>query len=257
MTQRTMYGKPPIEEALCEFRFKSDQDWDFTIPGRLYSKLENEYPGKPRDQKAMEIGLAIQEGSPPNMRYNEGLARVQLLSKNGRRMVGVGPNALTVHILKPYQDPDSGINGWEDFKSRISVALKAYWQVAEPEGICRVGIRYINKITIPQGELDVKEYLQMALPGARELPKNLTLTRFINQAEYDYQDEVRLILSQGYAGISQECNRELLLDLDVIWSPPETVLQERALEMVDDLHAREGVAFEAIITNKTRELFNA
>lgn len=255
MTQRMMYGKPPIEEALCEFRFKSDQDWDLTIPGRLYAELEEEYPGKPRDQKAMEIGLDIQEGSPPNIRYNEGLAKVQLLSKNGRRMVGVGPNALTIHILKPYQDLDSETNGWEDFKSRISVALKAYWNVAEPEGICRVGIRYINKIIIPQRELDIKEYLQVALPGAEKLPKDLT--RFMSQVEYEYQDKVRLILSQGYAGMSQECNRELLLDLDVIWSPPETVLQERALEMVDNLHTREGVAFEAIITDKTRELFNA
>lgn len=256
MTQRQMYGKPPIEEALCEFRFKSDQDWDFTVPGRLYARLENEYPGKPRDQKAVEIGLDIQEGSPLNMKYNEGLARVQLLSTDGRRMVGVGPNTLTVHILKPYQYPDSRVSGWEDFKDRISAALDAYWHVTEPEGISRVGIRYINKITIPQENSDIKKYLQMALPKAEKLPKKLA--HFMSQFEYDYQDEVRLILSQGYADTSQEeCNTELLLDLDVIWSPPEPVLQESALKMVDDLHTREGVAFEAIITDKTRELFNA
>ncbi|MYF20208.1 MAG: TIGR04255 family protein, partial [Synechococcus sp. SB0677_bin_5] len=158
MTQGQRYGKPPIEEAVCELRFKSDQDWDFTVPGRLYTKLENEYPGKPRDQKAVAIGLDIQEGSPPNMKYNEGLVGVQLLSKNQKRMVGVGPNRLTIHMLKPYQDPDIEIDGWEDFKSRIEVALNAYWDVAKPEGICRVGIRYINKIIIPGQEADIKEY---------------------------------------------------------------------------------------------------
>ena len=251
-----MYRNPPIDEALCEFRFKSCQDWDLTVPGRLYAKLENKYPGKPRDQKAVEIGLDIQEGSTPNMKYNEGLARVQLLSRDERKIVGVGPNTVTIHILKPYQDPNSGTGGWQDFKSRISDALAAYWDVAKPEGICRVGIRYINKMTIPQENPDIQDYLQIALPGASELPKNLT--RFINQVEYEYQDEVRLILSQGYADMPEkEYKRELILDLDVIWSPPEPVLQEKALEMVDDLRGRERKAFEAIITDKTRELFNA
>jgi len=255
MTQHhRKYGKPPIEEALCEFRFKPDQDWDFTVPGRLYTKLEKEYPGKPRNQKAAAIGLDIQEGSPLNIKYNEGLARVELLSEDGRRMVGVRPDALTVHILKPYQYAELEVDGWEGFKSRILVALSAYWEVTEPKGIYQVGIRYINKIIIPEKEADIKEYLQMALPSVKELPKKLT--RFMSQVEYDYEDDVRLILSQGYASVSQEHNRELLLDLDVIWSPPEPVRQEKALEMVNDLHLRETIAFEAIITDKTRELFN-
>ena len=254
MTQRQKYGEPPIEEALCEFRFKSDQDWDFTVPGRLYAKLEKEYPGKPRNQKAVKIGLDVQDGSPTNMKYNEGLAGVQLLSKNETRIVGVGYNTLTVHMLKPYQDADSENGGWEDFKSRISVALNAYWEVTEPEGIYRVGIRYINKIIIPDEKVDITEYLQTALPSVQKLPEKLT--RFVNQFEYDYEDEVRLILSQQGAGASQENNREILLDLDVIWSPPEAVPKEKALEMVNDLHSREIAAFEAIITDKTRELFN-
>ena len=254
MTQGQRYGKPPIEEAVCELRFKSDQDWDFTVPGRLYTKLENEYPGKPRDQKAVAIGLDIQEGGPANMKYNEGLVGVQLLSKNQKRMVGVGPNRLTIHMLKPYQDPDIEIDGWEDFKSRIEVALYTYWDVAKPEGICRVGIRYINKIIIPEQEADIKEYFQITFPNVEELPKKLT--RFVNQVEYDYEDDVCLILSQGYADVSQERSRELLLDLDVIWSPHEPVPQKRALAMTDVLHSREIEAFEAIITDKTRELFH-
>lgn len=254
MTQHRKYSKPPIEEALCEFRFKPGQDWDFTFPGRLYVELEKEYPGKPMDQKAVGTGLDVQDGSPPNTTHNEEPVGVQLMSENKRRIVKVEPDKLTVHMLKPYQDPDLKVSGWEDFKSRISVALKAYWRVAKPEAICRVGIRYINKIIISEREADIKEYLQMTLPNIEKLPKKLT--RFVSQVEYDYENRVRLILSQGYAGVSQENSTELLLDLDIIWSPPEPVLQEEALAMVDDLRTREREAFEAIITDKTRELFN-
>ena len=254
MTQPRKYRRPPIEEALCEFRFEPGQDWDSTVPGKLHSKLEKQYPGKPRDQKAVEIELDIQGNSQPNIKYNEALVRVQLLSENEKRMVGVGPDALAIHILKPYQDPDSEVVGWKDFKSRISVALNAYWDVTRPEGICQVNIRYINKITIPEKKADIKDYSRIALPNIEGLPGKPA--RFVSQIEYNYEDKVRLVLSQGYAGVSQEHSRELLLDLNVIWSPPEPVRREKALTMVDDLHSRETAAFEAIITEKTRELFH-
>lgn len=253
MTQHQRYKNPPIEEALCEFCFNSSQDWDFTIPGKLHSKLEDDYSGKSRNQKAMNV--KIQAGDLPNLKCNEELARVQLVSRDGKRIVGVGPNTLSVHMLRPYQSSDSKNSGWADFKSRITKALNTYWDVTESDGICRVGIRYINKIIIPAEETDIKEYLQVTLPNVNGLSKKLT--SFTNQVRYDYQDEVRLILSQGYtAAVSQAHHRELLLDLDVIWSPPEPVLQDEALRMVDDLRTREREAFEAIITDKTRELFN-
>lgn len=253
MSQRQKYQEPPIEEALCEFRFKSSRAWDFTVPGRLYDKLEHEYPVT-RDQKAVAIGLDIQEAGPSSMEYNQGVARVQLLSKNGRRMIGVGPDTLAIHMLNPYQDPNSEASGWEDFKVRISAALGACWDITDPEGVCRVGIRYINKIIISEKSANVKEYFQVPLPHLNGLPEKLT--RFVNQIEYDYHDQVCLILSQGYTGISQEGNGELILDLDVIWNPPEPVPKDKALEMVEDLHTREVKAFEAIITDKTRELFH-
>ena len=146
MTQRRRYRNPPIEEALCEFGFASGADWDPTIPGKLQVALGDEYSGKPREQKAVQVGLHGQKGKLADLRYDEGISKVQLFTKAGTRIVGVGPDVLSIHMLRPYQDPlDFEKGGWEEFRPRIADALEAYREVASPGRVNRVGVRYINK----------------------------------------------------------------------------------------------------------------
>lgn len=255
MEQRRRYKNPPIEEALCEFRFKPGQDWDLTIPGKLHAKLSDEYAGKPRQQKVVEVGLEAQGGKPPNFKYGEGLGKVQLITGNGKRMVGIGQDVLSIHILRPYQDPlRPDRSGWDEFKPRISRALDAYLEVAEPIGVCRIGIRYINKIVIPQEEVKVEQYLRCALPEISGLPN--WMNNFVSQVQYVYPDGVRLILSQGSVDTPEE-HVGFLLDLDVIWEGTEPIAQEEALTKAEDLRTREREAFETVITDKARELFDA
>ena len=254
MSKRRRYKSPPIEEAVCEFRFKPDRDWDFTIPGKLQTKFGDEYTGKPREQKVVEVGLETQEGKPSNLRYGEGLARVQLVTKSEKRMIGVGPDLLSIHMLRPYQDPSHPKrSGWDEFESRISEALDAYWSVAQPVGVNRIGIRYINKIIVPGKTVRVEEYLRCALPDLNELPDRLN--SFVGRMDYAYPDGVRLILSQGSVGAPSD-HIGFLLDLDVIWETAEPVKRDATLKTVADLRARERSAFETVITDKTRDLFD-
>ena len=255
MTQRRRYRNPPIKEALCEFRFAPGPDWDLTIPGKLQAALGEEYSGKPREQKAMQVGLHVQEGKPANLQYGEGLAKVQLLTKDGTRLVGVGPDVLSVHMLRPYQDPSSTEGGgWEEFAPRIAAALEAYRKVVEPNGINRVGVRYINQIAMPGTNIRVEEYLKCAHLEMGGLPEHYV--NFLGQVEYLYDDEARLRLSYGLLEASSNVV-ECLLDLDVIWQANTPIESEASLEIASDLHERAGSAFEAVVTDKARELFDA
>ena len=254
MEQRR-YRNPPIEEALCEFRFKPGQDWDLTFPGKLHTKLSDKYAGKPQQQMVAEVGLEAQGGRPSKLKYGEGLARVQLVTENGERMVGIGQDVLSVHMLRPYHDPlRPDHSGWDEFQSRISVALDAYWEVAEPIGVCRIGIRYINKIVIPQEAVKVENYLKCALPEVSGLPD--WLSNFVSRVEYVYPDDVRLILSQGSVDAPKD-HVGFLLDLDVIWENTEPIERDEALTKAGDLRDREREAFETVITDKAREIFDA
>lgn len=253
MTERH-YAHPPIEEALCEFRFSPSRDWDFTVPGKLQTELGDEYTGKPRQQTAVRLGLEAQEGRPPNVRYDEGVARVHLVSKDGTRLVGVGPDVLSIHMLRPYRaEGPPGRTGWNEFRRRISAALDAYWKVAEPLGVTRIGIRYLNKIVVPQNTVRVEHYLRCALPDVEGLPDRLN--NFVSRVDYAYEDGVRLVLLQGSVDVPSDCVG-FLLDLDVIWEDATAVFRDAALTIVDNLHDRDLVAFEAVITERARGLFN-
>ncbi|MCY4305712.1 MAG: TIGR04255 family protein [Aestuariivita sp.] len=254
MHQRHRYKNPPIEEAICEFHFSPGQEWDYTIPGKLHTALSEDYAGKPREQKIVQVGLETQEGKSPNLRYGEGLAKVQLVTKDGKRMIGVGPDVLSIHMLRPYQSsahPDQ--SGWDEFYPRIHEAIEAYWKVSEPKAVIRIGLRYINKIEIPRNKAKVEDYLECAPPNVSGLPGHIN--NFMSRAEYNYQDSVQLVILQGSIEISQN-SLGFLLDLDVIWQDAEPITKQDALMKVSELRAREREAFEAVITDKARELFN-
>ena len=100
MNNHRIYQNPPIEEALCEFRFNPNQAWDLTIPGKIHIKLHLEYGGKPQEQNVVGIELTPQAGQVPNLNFAQGLAKVQLPTEDGKRMVAVGQDVLSVHMLR-------------------------------------------------------------------------------------------------------------------------------------------------------------
>ena len=38
------YNSPPIKEAICEFRFRSETPWDLAVPGLIYAELKDDFP---------------------------------------------------------------------------------------------------------------------------------------------------------------------------------------------------------------------
>ena len=199
--------------------------------------------------------METQGGKPPNLRYGEGLAKVQLVTEDGKRMIGVGPDVLSVHIMRPYQStthPDQ--SGWDEFYPRILKAIEAYWKVSEPIGVKRIGIRYINKIVIPQINVRVENYLKCALQDINGLPDHVN--SYMSRTEYNYQDNVRLVLLQGSIETPPN-NVGFLLDLDVIWQDADPITRDDALTKVSELRECEREAFETVITDKARGLFDA
>ena len=251
---RRQYSNPPIEEAICEFHFHPNQEWNLTVPGKLHAKLDDEYSGKPQEQRGVEVVLEPRKDGHASLKYGEGLARVQLVTKDGKRKVGVGQNVLSVHMLRPYDNPSgSSYRGWDEFQSRIRKAFNHYWDVTQPKGVRRISVRYINKITIPQTAVKVESYLKCALPEVGGLPDRVN--SFMSRIDYVYEDGIRLVLSQGSLDASAD-RIEFLLDLEVVWENPELVVRNEALNMVNDLRNREREAFENVITDETRNLFH-
>lgn len=259
MTNR--YKNPPIEEAICEFHFAPGQEWNLTVPGKFHSKITDEYDGSPREMRVFKTTLTpASDGNAPEIQHQEDFGRLMLVNSGGTRMVGIGRDVMSVHMLRPYQNPSTPKTiGWDEFQHRIKNALDTYWQVATPEGTLRINVRYINKLIIPKQTKSIKSYLKRFLecippdiPNFSGKMSNLT-SRF----EYNCPGGVKLALSQHLVDAGDE-QLAFLLDIDVFWNTADGSLgQDAALEKTNQLKEQENKIFEALIKDKARENFNA
>src|SRR5687768_3574068 len=93
---RRDYRRPPVTEALCEFRFADGSSgWDATFPGRFSELVKARYPGKPRQQNLMQAGIQVADDEqPPTFAIQQGLARVQFPNDDNTRLAAIGVDSL-------------------------------------------------------------------------------------------------------------------------------------------------------------------
>jgi len=92
------YSNPPLEEVLCEFRFRPLDQWDLTIPGLIYQELgPRKYPN--REQVRLPATSTISAG-PTSVRQETRLVdRVRFLTEDRKTIVQIGSDLLSVHRL--------------------------------------------------------------------------------------------------------------------------------------------------------------
>lgn len=247
MTRR-QYKNAPIQEALCEFHFVPGPEWDVTVVGKLHDRVKEIYDGKAKQQDVVTANLTVaKDGGPPAFAMNRNYGKTQFPSLDGRRLLAVGPDLLSVHGFAPYE-------GWEALKPRIASALEHYAEVAQPEGVRRIGVRYVNRVVIPEETVDLAAYFLCSPVDVDGLPE--TISGFVQRSEYDYGNHVRLLLTFASTPSERAGESTFLLDVDVIWEDQGAEL-DRAMEIVEDLRCRERDAFEALVSDALREIFDA
>lgn len=190
---------PPLIEALCEFRFSATEDWDWTVPGRLYDELKDEFPERGQVQ-AVELRLDTKQVS-------QGVVeRVQMKRKDGSAMVQVGPHLLIVNHLLPYSD-------WNEFLTLIIRVLEKYTNLATHAPFERIGLRYINQIPIQneeQYEIGKHVTLVPPVPKAIERP----LASFYQRYELKHDDPEGVLIHQTGIAKNPSGQSNVMLDLD-------------------------------------------
>jgi len=246
------YKRPPIKEALCAFNFAPISEWNFTVPGKLHSVIQDEYPGEPRNIAIQTIIPPVGEGQNPNIGIQNEI-RVQIPNLDNSKIVVVGKDVISVSVLQPYE-------GWEQFKPRIERVLSAYYKINHPKEVVRVGLRYINQISVPQAKANAGEYFNVVpqiKTSASGDDNSLHLSNFMHRSEYIANDDVKVIVTNAGLITSDIGKSEYILDVDTIWDREPIQDFTQAMEVLEKLHTLEGGVFEGMITDKARGLFDA
>ncbi len=239
------YKNAPILEALCEFRFQADPDWDYTIPGRFYEEIKGEFPER-KQENLLAVEMQSKERGIQQRLPMPGI-KMQFRRNDGAAMLQVAPNLLTINQLKPYST-------WPQFKEMILKAYSTYLGLSQPNSIDRIGLRYINQIDIPQKSFDLERFLLVFPNFPQGYPENYNNLLLRTEFPYEAEQEV-LILIIASALSPKEAFSSFILDLDYGMPKVAGKSLKEIEERLERAHTRIEQVFEASITNETRQLW--
>ncbi len=244
MLKEIKYGKPPIVEVVCEFRFVPGEPWDGTIPGLVYGKLQDAFP-KRRTLRSVQSEVGPAEGGV--VQQVQLVERVQLLRDDEKAFVQVGPDFLAINHLAPYPT-------WEGFRPLIVQAFQAYRDVSRPAGLQRIGLRYINRILFPTLPIEFKDFSRFYPFSGPDLPQ--TVHSFVVGIQSPFEDERDGLRLQMSSTDPDEAKRlSALLDLDYFLARPQAVGLDECLDWVGRAHDHVLETFEACLTDRLRGMF--
>lgn len=225
---------PPLVEALCEFRFAAGTSWDWTVPGRLYERIKDDFPE--RSEVGSHFGLVVAPpGQPIHIPPPAGAPeRVQLKRKDGSALVQVAPYRLVINQLRPYKS-------WESFRELIVNIFQEYTEIVSSVEVEQVGLRYINQIPmIPP----YQSYIDTVTvrPNFRS-PLAQPLKSFFQRYELEYDNPRGVLIHQ--TGTTEIDGRTvIILDLDFVSQDTRRLSSmEDIKRFLDAAHERIGEAF--------------
>lgn len=143
------YRRPPITEAVVELRL-ADQIGVAEVD-KIRDRLAPDYPVPPE----LMQNISFTTGRGEQNRAQVDFAGYRLSSLDAINVAIVGRQNLTASRLAPYSD-------WEDFIGRARRNWTIWRKVAGWHEVSRVGVRYINRIDVPNPDekpLPIDDYL--------------------------------------------------------------------------------------------------
>jgi uncharacterized protein (TIGR04255 family) len=228
---------PPLVEAVCEFRFKGEKEWDWDIPGRLYELIATEFPKKGR---VRGLSLSLEVHSERGIKQvPEDVDRFQMNRDDGSAMVQVGHNLLVFNQMLPYP-------GWNSLLGAIENVLNEYSKISPEAPFDRIGLRYINRLPIPkEAPTDIGTVTTFDPPIPPTIDK--PLVNFYQRYELVHDDPKGVLIHQTALQRGAEGGHNFILDLDFGSREVSDVAIRDARNWLTKAHERLEEAFVASI----------
>jgi uncharacterized protein (TIGR04255 family) len=160
----------------------------------------------------------------------------------------VGTNDVSVHGLPPYE-------GWESLEARLFEAVGKLEEFASPPSgrFTAIGLRYINRVEIPESSVDFADWLTVAFVLPPGLPQ--TMAGFLDRVDAVYPDGLTRISFTWASTEAPPGSSAFVLDLDLTRADETGMSLEEAKSVIADLKFKEGQAFEGLLKDSLRKVF--
>lgn len=244
----THYENPPLRETVCEFRFAPESQWDLSLPGLIYARLQKQFPKK-LSSRSSSIAATITIGPEGSQQRIEQAEEFRFWREDELGAIKIGPHLLSITHYKPYPT-------WPKVLPVIKQALEAYLAVAEPKAFQRIGLRYINEFLFDANPtVELEDYFDFYPFLGDRMSKDFG--SFIVGVhllfEEDDRDALRVQLSPSVG--NEESKLPIILDLDYSLLRPGEVTFDRVYDWLEVGHSRIEETFEGSIKPRLRERF--
>lgn len=237
------YCKPPLIEAVCDFRFSSSQPWDWTIPGLFYEQVRDRFPIKEQLNTVETVldpdqGKFVQQFQP----------KLQFANEAHHEVIQIGPDNLSIHQLPPY-------DSWANFKANILEYLQMYSKAAHPTGLTNVALRYVNHIELSRGDIELEDYFRVMPQVPQPIPQ--VFPAFLLHIDIPYDSPVsglRIIFGTVVPRTTEDF--AYVLDFNMFSANNAVPSNDHISDWLEIAHERIEVAFDASFTERAHhELF--
>ena len=204
----------PIVEAVIEIRTRVESPWEESA---LRDQLKAKLPGYPNifSQSEFRHELKVKGGQPPEQFFHDlGWRGLRLQSADGRYIAQFNRDGFVFSRLHPYES-------WDQFKDEAVRLWNMHAELAKSIEIQRLGVRFINRITLPVGEVRLEDYLRVPPQPPGEL--DLQIMNFFHQDSLSVTGHPYAINIVKTVQPPQEFESDgggLILDIDVFTTKP-------------------------------------
>ncbi len=248
MSAQRSYKRPPVAEAAIELRFEnpiSQSDLE-----RAAARLEKEYPIS-ETELAQTVTVDNLAGSATFSSTWQGIKR----SSVDRTDVTIfRTGTLVVGHLAPYR-------GWEHLFERIKNAWLALARATgENIALSRIGVRYINRVDIPENngdDISLFNYVRFHPQAPEGLIENVPITEYYSHVVYPMPEDgfaVRLVAASALSPLVY--HKSLIFDIDVFRDHDLPRKVDEVWQQLSVMRDRKNMIFEMCVTDKARELFD-
>jgi uncharacterized protein (TIGR04255 family) len=250
--QQDRYAKPPIAEAIIDFRTRSATS-DLAKLGELRDAIASTFPLVSPIQ-SVTLNIMPPQGEPMPS-YNQQIVGYRLASSDNTRVIQIQQQGFTYSYLNPY-------TSWERFAQEAQEYWEIYREICEPGNIVRVATRFINNIAIDDDGSGKTIELEDYFTFYPEFPKSINpdITGVFMQIRQQIPSVPNANATLSFTNTVVDAHTPtprlaFVLDFDLAVEGVWAANGNDAWQVLAEFRTVKNTYFESSITDKCRRLF--
>lgn len=246
------FPKAPAIEAVLDIRARATGEF---TEQRLREAAQHDLPTYEFLDSQREIKHEVRLSTTQGEEIQQGLQDLgwkgmRFRSIDRRHIVNVHRDGMIFSRLSPYQD-------WDQFKEEGLRLWDFSTYLTKPETISRIGVRFINQIILPQGEVNFESY--MTSPPSPPENMSMPFLGFMHQGIFQVPESpYSIMITKTIQSPSPTTNNRfaLILDTDVFANLPRPTATAGLEACLKDMRWLKNKVFLVALPRKLRNSFD-